>query len=251
MVGMSKRLRKLSGGTMYCFSPPVMLATFAVEICLVAYTVWRYKLNRVSRLAMAMFSFLAVFQLAEYMVCGGLGMTANTWARVGFAAITMLPPLGVSLVYALAGKTNKPVVVATYAAAAGFMGYFLLASDVFTGSQCLGNYVIFQLGTTATQLYTIYYYGLLLFTIGLSFQFAGAADAKRKRALQTFSAGYILFMLPTTIVNTIDPTTMSGIPSIMCGFAVLLALVIAFWVMPLVGELREAQSADSKNHRTV
>jgi hypothetical protein len=223
---------------MYCFSPPVMMATFIVEICLAVYMVWRYKFNAVNRLVVAMFTFLAIFQMAEYMVCGGLGMTADTWARIGFAAITTLPPLGVSLVYALAGKTNKPVVTATFAVAVGFMGYFLLASDVFTGSQCLGNYVIFQLGTTATQLYTIYYYGLLLFTIGLSFRFAGGADAKRRHALQAFSAGYVLFMLPTAIANTIDPTTLSGIPSIMCGFAVLLALVITFWVMPLVGKKR-------------
>lgn len=236
---------------MYCFSPPVMLATFAIEICLAMYAVWRYKLNRVSRLAVALFTFLAVFQLAEYMVCGGLGMTANTWARIGFAAITILPPLGVNLVYALSGKTNRPVMVTAYAVAAGFMGYFLFAGDIFTGSQCLGNYVIFQLSTTATQLYTIYYYGLLLLTIGLSFQFASTAGARHRRALQAFSAGYILFMLPTAVVNTINPATLAGVPSIMCGFAVLLALVIAFWVMPLVGELREPQSARSRNHRTV
>ena len=248
-MGMSKRLRKLGGGAMYCFSPPVMLATFAIEIFLAAYTAWRYKLSRVSRLVVAMFSFLAIFQMAEYMVCGGLGMTSSAWARIGYVSITMLPPLGVHLAFALSGRTSKPIVTATYALAGGFMAYFLLASDVFTGSQCLGNYVIFQLGTTAAHLYTIYYYGLLLVTIGLSFQFAGNVDEKRKRALHAFIAGYVLFMLPTTVVNTIDPSTISGIPSIMCGFAVLLVLVIAFWVMPLVGEQRvEARSGE--RHRS-
>src|SRR6266702_63627 len=128
-----------------------MLATCAVEVCLAAYTVWRYKLNHVSRLVVAMFVFLAIFQVAEYMVCGGLGMTATAWARIGYVSITMLPSLGVHLSFALAGKSNRPLVAGIYAAAAAFMGYFLLASDVFTGSQCLGNYVIFQLGTVASD----------------------------------------------------------------------------------------------------
>lgn len=237
-----EQIRNFRKRNLFCFSPPVMLATFAIELCLAGYTAWRYKLNRVSRLVVALFVFLAAFQLAEYMVCGGMGMSANTWARIGYVSITMLPPLGVHLAYALAGKTSKTVVGGAYVVAAGFMSYFLLASDVFTGSQCLGNYVIFQLGTTAAHLYTIYYYGLLLFTIGLSFQFAGGAEEKNKRALHAFMAGYVLFMLPTTIVNTVNPATIAGIPSIMCGFAVLLALVVSFWVMPLVGKHRGVAS---------
>jgi len=212
-----------------------MLATFAIEVCLALYTGLRYKLNTIGRLAVALFSFLAVFQLAEYMVCGGLGLSAMVWARIGYVAITMLPPLGVHMSYALAGRRNRLVIGGAYMAAAAFMGYFLLASNVFTGSACLGNYVIFQLGSTAANLYTIYYYGLLLLAVGLSYRFAMSVPATRRKALQAFIAGYVLFMLPTAIVNTIDPATLAGIPSIMCGFAVLLALVMAFWVLPLVG----------------
>lgn len=230
-----RQIREFRRGSLRCFSPPVMLATFVIELSLAAYILWRYRLDRVRQLVVAMFVFLAIFQLAEYMVCGGLGMSADEWARIGYVAITLLPPLGVHLAFALAGKKNRPVVGATYALSAAFMGYFLLASDVFAGSQCMGNYVIFQLGTTAAHLYTVYYYGLLLLAIGLSLWLAAKAQPKSRRALQAFIAGYVLFMLPTTVANTINPATIAGIPSIMCGFAVLLALVVAFWVMPLVG----------------
>ena len=44
--------------------------------------------------------------------------------------------------------------------------------------------------------------------------------------------GYVLFMVPTTFVNIVDPSTISGIPSIMCGFAVLLAATLAGKVLP-------------------
>jgi N-terminal 7TM region of histidine kinase len=243
-------LRKYQG-KLYCFSPPVMLATFFIEVALAGYAMWRYKLNRTSRLFVAMLGFLAIFQLAEYMVCGGIGVSAMNWARIGYVAITMLPPLGIHLAYSLAGKTNRTVVGLMYLLAASFIGYFLFASEVFTGSQCLGNYVIFQLGSLAAGLYIVYYYGLLLLSIGLSLQFASSVRPKQRRALHAFTAGYVLFMLPTTIVNTIDPATIAGIPSIMCGFAVLLALVASFWVMPLVGERRAGRQnhVDRRGHK--
>lgn len=218
-------------GKMFCFSPPVMLATFIIEIALAAYALWRYKMSHTIRLVVVLLVFLATFQLAEYMVCGGLGVSSMDWARIGYVAITALPPIGVHLAFTLAKKRNVPIVAGSYVAGAIFMGYFLFATDVFTGSQCMGNYVIFQLGTVAAQLYTVYYYGLLLLTIGVSLQLA-ARVPKRKRALEAFVVGYVLFMLPTTIVNTINPETIKGIPSIMCGFAVLLALVVVFWVLP-------------------
>lgn len=223
-------------GKMYCFSPPVMLATFVIEVGLMFYTLWRYRMTMVVRLAAIMFACLATFQMAEYMVCGGMGLSGADWARIGYVAITLLPPIGIHMAYALAGKRNIVVIGASYALAGAFCGYFMLAGDVFSGNSCMGNYVIFQLGATAAQLYTCYYYGLLLFAIGLSAQLYAGAPKKGKRALLAFIAGYVVFMLPTTVVNTIDPATIAGIPSIMCGFAVVLALVIGFRVVPLVGE---------------
>lgn len=241
-------MRTVGKGNMYCFSPPVMLATFVIEIGLAMYLLWKYKLDRISRIGVAMLVFLATFQMAEYMVCGGMGMSGNMWARLGYASITLLPALGIHLVYALAGKSSRAVIGGAYALSIGFMGYFLFASDVFSGSSCLGNYVIFQLGTAASQIYTIYYYGLLLLGIGLAMQFAGDVSGKQKRSLIAFVVGYLLFMAPTTIVNTIDPSTIAGIPSIMCGFAVILALILAFRVMPLAGKERLSAAADGRHH---
>ena len=56
-----------------CFSPPVMIATFIIEICLALFTLFRYKRSLLTGLSIALFVFLALFQLAEYFVCGGAG----------------------------------------------------------------------------------------------------------------------------------------------------------------------------------
>lgn len=52
------------------------------------------------------------------------------------------------------------------------------------------------------------------------------------RALKVLIVGYAAFMAPTTLVNIIDPSTIAGIPSIMCGFAVILALILSGFVLP-------------------
>ena len=85
-----------------------MLATFAVEIVMAIYTVWRYKMTTTTRLITAALAMLALFQLSEYYDCTGLGINAADWSRVGYAAITTLPPLGLHLLHKLGDKPNRP-----------------------------------------------------------------------------------------------------------------------------------------------
>ena len=85
---------KRSKLNLYCFSPPVMIATFAIEIGLAVYALWRYKLNLISRLAVAILVCLAAFQLAEFNVCEGGWIDRELASRLGYVAITALPPLG-------------------------------------------------------------------------------------------------------------------------------------------------------------
>ena len=48
--------------------------------------------------------------------------------------------------------------------------------------------------------------------------------------------GYLVFLIPTATVNYIKPETRAGIPSIMCGFAVFFALILAFKILPLAAK---------------
>jgi len=73
----------------------------------------------------------------------------------------------------------------------------------------------------------------LLIGIALALNFGEHAKIKKQReALYGMIVGYLVFLLPTAIANTIDPATMAGIPSIMCGFAVLFALILFFYILP-------------------
>lgn len=225
-----------------------MLASFTIEIILAAYTLWRYRLNTLGRLVTGSLVALAVFQLCEYHVCGGMGWRAEQWSRLGYVAITLLPPLGLHMLHGLADKPKRKLVVASYATMAGFIGYFLLSPTAFQGYQCTGNYVIFQIGIPAALAYGLYYYGWLLAAIVLGFRWAnqlqatGAKLAKRLQAVRGLIIGYLVFLVPTALANSVKPETRRGIPSIMCGFAVLFAFILAFYVMPRLAERRRKKA---------
>jgi hypothetical protein len=121
-----------------------------------------------------------------------------------------------------------------YAGATAFSAAFLLIGDGIQHQQCLGNYVIFEVARWTVVPYSIYYYGLLLVAIGYIMRTAPQVNnAAIRRAMVWLAAGYSAFIIPTTAANIIDPSTIHGIPSIMCGFAVILAIILIFAVMPL------------------
>lgn len=233
---------KRSSTTLFCFSPPVMLATLLIEISAALYIIWRYQLTPITRIATAMLLCLATFQGAEYMVCGGLGIEPGLWSKLGYSAITLLPPLGIHLALTMTGKKNPLLVQGAYASAIGFIAYFAFFTGAISGHTCYANYVVFSgANVFASWVYAIYYYGWLV--AGLALSFALAKHERRrhiKSALAWLGLGYLSFLLPTTLVNIVDPSTISGIPSIMCGFAVILAVLLTIRVVP------DASKADSR-----
>lgn len=222
-----------------CFSPPVMLATFMIEAGFLIYTLIRYRLNTVARLSAAILFFLALFQIAEYNVCGGLGVNAASWSRVGFVAITILPALGIHLIYTIAKKPWNNVIGSAYGMAGAWIIVFAISEKAFSGHVCAGNYVIFQLKPGLGGLYFLYYY-LWLFIGGyLCVKFAKAMVRKNRESLILFALGYAALLIPTTLANMAKPETVQGIPSIMCGFAIVLAGIITFGIMPALGAQRK------------
>ncbi|MCA9345794.1 hypothetical protein KC871_04250 [Candidatus Saccharibacteria bacterium] len=231
-------LAKNRQNTLFCFSPPVMIATFIIEISLALYVMLRFHRNEITRLIVATLLMLGLFQLAEYFVCGGASLSAGQWSRVGYVAITALPALGLHMMFALNKSSANKMVMTAYASMAGFMAYFLLSPTAFAGHQCTGNYVIFQLGALPSLFYGLYYYGWLLaaLLVGARFLYTMPPSAKTERkTTKALMVGYAVFLVPTAMVYAINPQARAGIPSIMCGFAVLFALILALYILPEIG----------------
>ena len=211
-----------------------MLATFLIESGLLVYASWRYKMTPITRVVVLLLGFLATFQLAEYYVCTGDGTSGLLWTRVGFVAITLLPPLGLHLLYLLAERSGRRLVYGAYAIGTFWALVFGASGWAFTGQICSGNYAIFQLRDGVTMPYVLYYYGLLMTVLALAPRFAKRAKKSHATAVYLLVASYLLFMIPTAVANTLQPESIRGIPSVMCGFAVLYALILALGILPKV-----------------
>jgi len=229
---------KRNKATLYCFSPPVMIATFVIEIGMAAYAVWRYKMGEISRLVVMLLVLLAAFQLAEFMVCRGVSESV-AWSRAGFAAIAMMPPVGIHLVYALTKTRNRKILPMAYGAATAFVGFFAFASSSMNGYACTGNYVIFQVAPFASWLFGLYYYTGLITTLLLGWRYIRTSNNQRaSQAVTGVMVGYSAFIIPTITAYMLSPNMVGGIPSVMCGFAVILALLLGFKVLPNAAQKR-------------
>ena len=224
--------------TLYCFSPLAMIATAVVELALAVYTLVRYKLTTEVRLTVTLLVLLAIFQVAEYNVCGHSNLRALAWSRVGYVAITLLPPLALHLVHLIAQRKSRFLVYLAYAMGLSFAVVFGLSSHAFASHICAGNYAIFQLVRPLGGLYFAYYYTWLLVGIAASLVFSIGAAQSVQTALVLQVFGYLSFLLPTGIVNALDPHTLAGIPSVMCGFAVIYALILALGIVPRVADIK-------------
>ena len=132
------------------------------------------------------------------------------------------------------------------------IGYFLIDRTAFKGYACTGNYNIFQIGMRPAIVYAVYYYGWLFTSIGFCFRWAKelkrtGKGLNRLEAVQGLIVGYLVFLVPTALANTVKPETRRGIPSIMCGFAVLFALILAFYILPRLGTKRNRQQPTADN----
>jgi hypothetical protein len=218
----------------YCFSPIVMLATFIIELSLFIYVLFFRKMSRTVRLSALMLACLANFQLAEYGICEAIGFEPSVWSKIGFIAITLLPPLGIDLVLSVSNRKNK-IVYLLYLMAFGWVGVYLF-SNVLQGTICGGNYLIFNIPDSYESYFYIYYDVILLASIGLALSLSHREENKNtKRALQALALGYFSFIVPSIIFSQYDDYSGldSPLPSIMCGFAVLFALVLSLVVIPI------------------
>jgi hypothetical protein len=213
-----------------------MLLTFLVEVLLAIWVFLRYRWDRLSLTVLGLLLGLAAFQLSEFQICGGEGSGA-LWSRTGYLAITLLPPLGLKLVQLLGGKPSSWALKLAWASGA-ILAIGALALPV--QPVCGGNYVIFMLPPVFNTMYSIWYFGVIAYSLAIMGRPLRTSNAKRRAGLSALTLAYVAFLLPTAIWVFITPQSHKGVPSIMCGFAVLFAVIVVTGVLPKVAKKRAA-----------
>jgi len=220
--------------TLLCFSPPVMIATIIIELALAGWVILRYATSTSKRLIVTLLLCLAAFQLAEFNVCSSAPVDLF-WSRLGYVFITALPPLGIHLILKLRRESRPALLAFSYLASGIFTAAFAFLSTGLNHGVCTGNYVIFILAQPLSLLYEIYYFSFVLIGIWLALRpTPNAPSPAQRRSLYWMVAAYFAFSVPTLVINFLLPSTKAAIPSIMCGFAIIFAIIIGLKVAPLV-----------------
>lgn len=222
---------------LYCFSPLAMIVTYGLETALAFYVSMRCPASRFRAIVISLLLCLAVFQLVEFEICEGSASLMLAWTKLGLVAITLLPALGMHLV---AKVTRTSWFVWTgYAFAVAYGATFVIWPGAVKDGVCHGNYVILDVqGGALGLIYELYYAAFMLLAVlelvlRLTKRKSAIGFGFSRRLIWLTLIGYMSFILPMAAADLLSPTLREATPSVMCGFAVGFALLLALWIAPL------------------
>lgn len=212
----------------YCFTPLVSLSTFAIEFLFAFYVYLKYRKTLYGKIAVAILILLGTFQLASYNICESDQVL--TWTIIGYLAITLLLPLGVHMNSLITKKSFITTICYGISSLIGLSIIFI--PSLLNNPSCSENFIIFNpLISNFKIIYGIYYMGFVLIDL-----FRLGRVILKKQSNKTLAvwmlAGYSSFIVPSGIIFIYEKTTRMAVPSIMCGFAVLFAIILVIKILP-------------------
>jgi hypothetical protein len=190
---------------------------------------------------------LAGYQFLEVLACG---TPASAWpARWAFVDIVWLPPLGVWLIVQLAESTPPLARAAArqlFYAAGALSAWVLVDPSFVTRTVCNVVLARYEHGTPLYVMYGGFYQaGLGAMMLGASAALAITDDPRRRRHLADVQMGTIAFVVPSLLTELLLPGTAGAMPSVMCHYALILAVFLA----RLVAREQHASALDDVSYR--
>jgi len=172
------------------------------------------------------------YQFLESLICY-FDVNSSFVAFLAFADITMLPPTGLILAWTLWGNTVKKNYL-VYLPALFFLIYYSLTIDKFIVNTCTVFYASYSypLGES----YGFFYYAPVVVTIFYLREKVKDNPGTLKAKLSGILVfAYVFISIPVTagfILRSFgDSFVLSVIESVMCKFALSLALALTYFVM--------------------
>lgn len=216
------------------YSPILALATAAFEIVVV---VWAFRgpgERPVIRTTTAVLGLLACYQIVEVAVCSNVS-SAGFFPRLAFIVVTWLPPLGLLLIAQLHRPRSRALYGSAYAmlaAAAAIVAWIALDRTFALASVCNAVYARYLHAMPRFLFYSWFYWiGLFGMTVLSGYGAAVCTDGHRRRLLFHVFAGTVGFVAPSVLVSYYVPPARGALPSIMCHFALILAVFLARMVL--------------------
>lgn len=171
---------------------------------------------------------LAIYQILEVIVCTA-PLAANFYPKLAFISITWLPPTGLLLIALLYTSKTRAVygyVRSMFVLALLMVFWVLLDKHFVSDSVCTIVFARYLNPTSKYLIYSGFYWLGLLGMIILSAYGVKIFHDPNRLLLRQILIGSIAFIAPSLITVLIIPPTKGALPSIMCHYALLLAIFI-------------------------
>jgi hypothetical protein len=143
-----------------------------------------------------------------------------------------LPILGVHFISILT-KRYRFWLMPGYVLASLFVLWMILETKPIEVLACTGRYVAFQLSDPLSHVY-LYYYVMSLAAGVILILWNLRQRTRQMRPLVWLLVGYLSFILPTMYVYQYIFQTRKSFSSVLCGFAIIMAVILVGKILPAV-----------------
>lgn len=214
-----------------CFTPPVSLGTAIVEFFLAGIMRFKFTRARLRNFFAFFLIMLGFYQFTEFMLC--TSKNAALWVRAGYITYTFLPALGVHAVlnyFKVPGKINRLLL---YIIPVGYTVMALLSPEFVQGGSCQTVFILTKIFYSKNHqvffsiLYDLYYFSFMLFACLFAFRkYWIEKDVQKKKLYVLLPIAISLMSVPPFIVVIVFPFFHIMFPSVLCHFAILLAITV-------------------------
>jgi hypothetical protein len=212
------------------YSPLLAVATGLLELGAGIWVILglRFGRKRILIPQALIFILLAGYQFAEVAVCGHV--ENQDWTQLAYLDITWLPPLGMWLCAQLCSPKHrwlKIAALADFGLALAFSVWIFSNPQPITKSVCqlvIARYFPVAVFDIAYGLF--YQVSLLLTIFGAAAGMAFSENGVLRKHLANLQTGLLGFLLPAVAVRIFIDEPDGLMPSVMCHFAVVLAVSI-------------------------
>lgn len=210
-----------------CFAPYISLSTFIIEFLLSIYFLTRNPKDKLNRIIALISFLLGIYQLNEFLICT---VKSPVFTILAMSTTAILPALAIS--YALIVWRKKLKFywhLLIYSPVLFFILSFSLMKFYHTSAECMSVFIQYPYTGLIGQFYGTYYWFYLVGAVILfHLSSTNAKNLHEKRISQLGMLGMFIFTIPTFIFLIYLPLLKIQFPSILCEFALLLAIEFIF-----------------------
>jgi len=232
------------------YSPALAIATALFELSVAGWALRGPGRKPIIRTTSAILVLLAAYQLVEVVVCSRVPVY-GFMPQMAFIVVTWLPPLGLLLIAQLSPSQSSVNYAISYfmlAVALSIVIWIALDDRFVSDSVCTIVYAKYTSPLPRFQIYAWFYWiGLFGMIVLSALGVRNAENPSQQRLLKTVLMGSLGFIVPAVILTHFVAPAQGALPSLMCHFALILAISLARLVA-IERKTHGAGSLDAHQH---